>query len=77
MKTNHFSITLIVIFTITIVITLKVSKPNTINTPILHIEQIETPKIKQTYCIERKIGNKIIKDTVIYTEDGRNYKLMK
>ncbi|ATV28082.1 hypothetical protein CTM63_02360 [Prevotella intermedia] len=75
MKTNHFLIALIAIFTI--VITLKVSKPNTINTSILHIEQIETPKIKQTYCIERKIGNRIIKDTVIYTEDGRNYKLMK
>ncbi len=75
MKTKHFLIALIAIFTI--VITLKVSKPNTINTPILHIEQIETPKIKQTYCIERKIGNRIIKDTVIYTEDGRNYKLMK
>jgi|GEM_PF-3352013 hypothetical protein len=75
MKTKHFLIVLIAIFTI--IITLKVSKPNTINTPILHIEQIETPKIKQTYCIERKIGNRIIKDTVIYTEDGRNYKLMK
>ncbi|PJI22405.1 hypothetical protein CTM45_03265 [Prevotella intermedia] len=75
MKTKHFLIALIAIFTI--VITLKVSKPNTINTSILHIEQIETPKIKQTYCIERKIGNRIIKDTVIYTEDGRNYKLMK
>lgn len=75
MKTKHFLIALIAIFTI--VITLKVSKPNTINTPILHIEQIETPKIKQTYCIERKVGNRIIKDTVIYTEDGRNYKLMK
>lgn len=75
MKTNHFLIALIAIFTI--VITLKVSKPNTINTSILHIEQIETPKIKQTYCIERKIDNRIIKDTVIYTEDGRNYKLMK
>ncbi len=75
MKTNHFLIALIAIFTI--VITLKVSKPNTINTSILHIEQIETPKIKQTYCIERKIGNRIIKDTIVYTEDGRNYKLMK
>lgn len=75
MKTKHFLIALIAIFTI--VITLKVSKPNTINTPILYIEQIETPKIKQTYCIERKIGNRIIKDTVIYTEDGRSYKLMK
>ncbi|PIK16940.1 hypothetical protein CTI16_12180 [Prevotella intermedia] len=75
MKTKHFLIALIAIFTI--VITLKVSKPNTINTSILHIEQIETPKIKQTYCIERKIGNRIIKDTIVYTEDGRNYKLMK